>query len=477
MGIHSEQILHQRYSVGELIGKGQAKTFAGIRLADDTPVIIKELKFSEMDNWKAYDLFQREMNTLKNLNHRAFPKLLDYFEDKNGDDQWMYLVLERLPGQNLQQRMKAGWRPTQQEVKRLAIQALEALVHLHQLAPPLIHRDIKPSNLIWHEQQLYLIDFGAVQDMLRPEGSSTIVGTFGYMAPEQFSGRAVPASDLYGLGATLVHLLSGKSPGEMPQRELRLDFRPYVTCVERFAQWLERMLEPMIEYRFHSAQQALDILLNDEAIQRVSTTARNNKAPSADSRTLASLQSRPAPAGSKVERHQRDSELQLRIPAGGFGFSSLFLLGFNAFWLCFVAVWTVLALQGSIFFALFSIPFWAVGLGMLVFNVNTIFTRVDLQFSPQDIEVIKNYAGIFKSTQRYPLNHLASVQRNLSYKSNNVPHFALQMELGAKKVSLGTHLSRMEQQWLENEILVYAKRHLPLQQMEQILRLSESTTV
>ena len=150
------------------------------------------------------------------------------------------------------------------------------------------------------------------------------------------------------------------------------------------------------------------------------------------------------------------------------------MIGFNAFWLCFVAVWTTLALQGSILFALFSIPFWAVGLGMLAFNINTIFTRVELRFSPQHIEVVKNYAGVFKSTQHYPLNQLASIQRNLSFKSNNQPHFALQIELGAKKVSLGTHLSRMEHQWLENEILVYAKRHLPTQQVEQILRLSDA---
>lgn len=476
MGIDTGQLLYQRYSVGELIGKGQAKTFAGVRLADDVPVVIKELKFSEMDNWKVYELFQREMNTLKNLNHRAFPKLFDYFEDKNGDDQWMYLVLERLPGQNLQQSMRSGWRPTQQEVKRLAIQALEALAYLHQLAPPLIHRDIKPSNLIWHEQQLYLIDFGAVQDMLRPEGSSTIVGTFGYMAPEQFSGRAVPASDLYGLGATLVHLLSGKSPGEMPQLELRLDFRPYITCVERFSQWLERMLEPMIEYRFQSAQEALDSLLNDEAIQ---ATAKNlPREPHSEAvRSLASLRSHPAPAGAKAQTKIHGEQLQVLVPAGGFGFSSLFLIGFNAFWLCFVAVWTTFALQGSILFALFSIPFWAVGLGMLVFNINTIFTRVELHFSPQHIEVLKNYAGVFKSRENYPLSQLSSVQRHLSYKSNNVPHFALQIELGAKKISLGTQLSRMEQEWLENEILVYAKRHLPTRQMEQILRLSESTGV
>lgn len=471
MGIHTGQILHQRYSIEKLLGKGQAKTFAAVRLADDRPVIIKELKLSELDNWKAYDLFQRELKTLQNLHHRAFPELLDHFEEKAGEDLWMYLVLECLPGQNLQEAMQSGWRPNIQEVKNLAVQALDALAYLHQLAPPLIHRDIKPSNLIWHEQQLYLIDFGAVQDVMRPEGSSTIVGTFGYMAPEQFSGRAVPASDLYALGATLVHLLSGRNPGEMPQRELRLDFRDYVTCSESLCQWLEHMLEPMTEYRFQSATEAKNALLEDRFTprsQRQGTTARGN------SQRTGPLQSLPAPLGTKVQLTQAPQHLDIIVPPGMFNAASIFMLGFNAFWLSFVAFWTVMALQGSIFFALFSIPFWAVGLGMLAFNINTIFTRIELHFSPQHIRVFKNYAQLFKQEQHYPLSQLSAVQRALSYKNNNTPHFSLQLEIGSKKIGLGTHLSRAEQDWLKNEILLFSQKHLSSAQSEMLLRLSES---
>lgn len=474
MGIHTGQILHQRYSIGEHLGKGQANTFAAVRLADDSPVIIKELKLGEIENWKAYELFQRELSTLQNLDHRAFPRLLDHFEVKIGEAQGMYLVLERIPGRNLQEAMQAGWRPEAKEVKNLALQALDALIYLHGLAPPLIHRDIKPSNLIWHEQRLYLIDFGAVQDMMRPEGSSTIVGTFGYMAPEQFSGRAVPASDLYALGATLVHLLSGRSPGELPQRELRLDFRDYVSCSEPFLQWLEHMLEPLSEYRFKSAAEAKSALLEERLASESSRRHPQHTASSAR-RTTGPLPSLPIPLGTKIKITRDHQRLEIKIPPGLFKMANLFLIGFNAFWLCFVAVWTGLALQGSIFFALFSLPFWAVGLGMLAFNINNMFTRTELHFSPQHIHLLKNYAQVFKQEHHYPLSQLNAVQRQLSYKSNNTPHFNLQLEIGSKKIGLGSHLSRAEQDWLKNEILGFAQQHLSKPQSETLLRLSESS--
>ena len=71
----------------------------------------------------------------------------------------------------------------------------------------MLHRDIKPSNLILGEdEQVYLVDFGAVQDKVAPSCTTfTVVGTYGYTPMEQFGGRAVPASDLYALGATLIH--------------------------------------------------------------------------------------------------------------------------------------------------------------------------------------------------------------------------------------------------------------------------------
>ncbi len=469
MDIHTGQILHQRYEITEQLGQGMAKTYAATRLADEAQVVIKELKFSELENWKAYELFEREIKALESLKHHAFPELLDHFEIKEGQDTWMYLVLERLPGKNLQEAMKSGWRPDQNEVKQLAIKALEALIYLHHLSPPLVHRDIKPSNLIWHNQQLYLIDFGAVQDVMRPEGSSTIVGTFGYMAPEQFSGRAVPASDLYALGATLVHLLSGRAPAEIPQRELKLDFEDYVTCSHTFSRWLERMLEPVVERRFNRATEALEALQNPRAVSTPTTTA-----PVTSGAPRESLSSMSAPSGTRVVMRKQNDRLYIGVPAGGIRMGNAFLLLFNGFWLTFVTVWTALAIQGSLLFALFSIPFWAVGLGMLAFNMNNILANTTLKFTPTSVKITKSYLSAIYRDQQYDLDQLMAVQNHLSYKSNNTPHFAIQMEIGVKKVNFGLHLSRVEKEWIRNEILYYAQQHLPRDKSKKVIQLSES---
>ncbi|VEP15618.1 hypothetical protein H1P_3510007 [Hyella patelloides LEGE 07179] len=89
---------------------------------------------------------------------------------------------------------------------------------------------------------------------------STVVGTFGYMAPEQFQGRAVPATDLYSLGATLLFLLTHRSPAELPVERLKIVFSDRIQISEEFADWLEKILEPNLEDRFVSASQALNIL-------------------------------------------------------------------------------------------------------------------------------------------------------------------------------------------------------------------------
>ena len=89
--------------------------------------------------------------------------------------------------------------------------------------------------------KIWLVDFGAVRDVYRSAtiGGSTVAGTFGYMAPEQLHGVARPESDLYGLSATLITVLSGQSPADMPQRKLKTDFRSHVRVSRSFADWLE----------------------------------------------------------------------------------------------------------------------------------------------------------------------------------------------------------------------------------------------
>jgi len=96
------------------------------------------------------------------------------------------------------------------------------------------------------------VDFGAVQDTYQNTvtGGSTVVGTYGYMAPEQFRGQAVLSTDLYGLGTTLLFLLTQQSPADLPQRKLKIDFRSHVNISSDFADWLKKTIEPIMEDRF-----------------------------------------------------------------------------------------------------------------------------------------------------------------------------------------------------------------------------------
>lgn len=256
-------ILHERYHIDAILGQGSAViTYAATDNHEQQPVIIKELHFADLKIWKNYELFEREIKALRTLKHPRVPYLLDYFENSLAHGARLYLVSTRVPGITLAEKMQRGWRPSAAEIWQIADQVLEILTKM-QTPPGFIHRDIKPSNLVMDEQgQVYLIDFGAVHHYIRPEGTggSTVIGTFGYMAPEQFIGKAALGTDLYSLAMTLIHLLAGRSPAQMPQNELRPDFEPFLNCGPELLNWLNYLSEPALEKRCQSAQQARAIL-------------------------------------------------------------------------------------------------------------------------------------------------------------------------------------------------------------------------
>jgi len=257
-------IIAQRYCITDTLGQGGVGiTYAAEELKSGEQVALKVLSLRQMGDWKVLELFEREAKILAQLNHPAIPRYLDYFQVDTAEDRAFYIVQQLAEGKSLAELAKIGWRTNESGVRRIATQILEILVYLHSLKPPVVHRDIKPQNLIWsHNAKIFLVDFGAVQDTYRSTFAkgSTIIGTYGYMAPEQFLGKAVPVTDLYGLGATVLFLLTHRSPADLPQERLKISFRSRIQVSERFADWLEKMLEPDVEERFSSAKEALEVL-------------------------------------------------------------------------------------------------------------------------------------------------------------------------------------------------------------------------
>ncbi|XHX79313.1 MAG: serine/threonine protein kinase [Stenomitos frigidus ULC029] len=276
-------ILQDRYQLLQPLGRSAAgrQTWLAKDLSLEPPesIVVKLLVFSEMQGWQDLRLFEREAKVLQNLDYPRIPRYRDYFlvnQTAQSALCWWGLVQDYVPGTSLQELLEQGKRFSQQDVRRIAENVLQTLMYLHNLCPPVLHRDIKPSNLILDQaQQVWLVDFGAVQDQAALTGISfTVVGTVGYSPLEQFWGRAVAASDLYALGATLVHLLTGIAPVDLPQRDLKIQFSDRVTSNPSLISWLEKLVEPALERRFMSADEAYEALKQQMSSVPVSPAGR-----------------------------------------------------------------------------------------------------------------------------------------------------------------------------------------------------------
>jgi serine/threonine protein kinase len=263
-------VIGDRYRIVAPLGQGgMGTTYEAEDLTNYQRVAIKVLSLRQIKEWKVLELFEREARILANLEHPAIPKYLDYFPIDFPNNRRFYLVRELVRGESLADLVEKAWQANELEVKQIAVQVLDILNYLHQLTPPVIHRDIKPQNIIRRpDGQVFLVDFGAVQEVYRNTltRGGTFIGTLGYVPQEQFCGNVQPASDLYSLGATLLFLLTKRSPDELPVRRMKIDFRRYVQVLPEFGDWLEKMLEPAIEDRFQSAKDALEALQNHKKV-------------------------------------------------------------------------------------------------------------------------------------------------------------------------------------------------------------------
>lgn len=262
------KIIAERYRIlGKLGQGGVGITYAAVDLNSNRKVALKALSLRLATEWKKIELFEREAKTLSGLNHPGIPRYIDYFQVDTDQDRCFYIAQQLAPGKSLAQLIENGWKPNEAQVRHIADRLLEILAYLQWLLPPAIHRDIKPQNIILQKNgRVFLVDFGAVQNTYHHtvSGGSTVVGTYGYMAPEQFRGKAGLSTDLYGLGTTLLFLLTQKFPSDLPRQKQKIKFRDRVSISPEFADWLEKIIEPAIEDRFESAKDALSALRGEQ---------------------------------------------------------------------------------------------------------------------------------------------------------------------------------------------------------------------
>ncbi|MGB7440925.1 MAG: serine/threonine-protein kinase [Coleofasciculaceae cyanobacterium] len=251
------------FSVVRELGHNRAGgrvTYLAINLANRLPVVIKQFLFAKRDShWSDYEAIKREIQVLQGLNHPGIPSYLDSFETPTG----FCLVQEYKDAPSLAE--PRSFDPD--EIKKIAISLLNILIYLQNRLPPISHRDIKPENILVDDQlYVFLVDFGLAQIGESEFAMSSIAkGTVGFMAPEQLFNRQLSkASDLYGLGATLICLLTGTPSPEISNfidDDYRLNFKHLVPSLSlRWIEWLEKMVELKPKDRLPDAQTALEAL-------------------------------------------------------------------------------------------------------------------------------------------------------------------------------------------------------------------------
>jgi serine/threonine protein kinase len=220
--LRPQHLLCSRYSIVQKLAQGgQSAVYLATDLrAGNEPRAIKEMSQA---NLQPHELerakigIQREAEMLARLKHPAIARVFEQFTDDNK----YYLAMEFVPGKTLEDEMIDRGQPVRwEEAARWGAALAEVLTYLHNQRPAIIYRDLKPSNvMLCPNGSLKLIDFGIARWFTQTQSRDTAqLGTDGYAPVEQYASRSVPGSDLYALGASLYHLLTGRVPLSAPLR-------------------------------------------------------------------------------------------------------------------------------------------------------------------------------------------------------------------------------------------------------------------
>ncbi|MGB3692354.1 MAG: serine/threonine-protein kinase [Spirulinaceae cyanobacterium] len=239
---------------------GGRVTYLANQVATNVQVVIKQFQFAKLGaNWQEYETYEQELKMLRSLNHPSIPRYLDSFSTLQG----FCLVQEYIEAVPL--TISRNWTPD--GIRQLALSILDILIYLQQQQPCIIHRDLKPENiLIDEEEKVYLVDFGFARSGGGEVAVSSVVkGTLGFMPPEQlFNRQLTKSADLYGLGMTLICLLTGTNSaavGSLIDANYHTHFRHLVPSgANGWLNWLETLVEPNPQERFADAKTAKEAL-------------------------------------------------------------------------------------------------------------------------------------------------------------------------------------------------------------------------
>jgi serine/threonine protein kinase len=490
-------------------------TAACTTTAPGTDLVLKIIALADAPDWKALGLIENETAALKSMSHPAVPRYIDAFRMDEAGMAGFVLVMERMPGRSLAAVAESGRRFTEAEIEGMFAELLGILAYIHSLRPPIIHRDVNPKNIILRpDGSLALVDFSGVQDavLLAYRDTSTMIGTAGYAPLEQVSGRATVRSDLYAAAATAAFMVTRKHPSDLPVSGMRIDPGSLVELSPRLRHVLDCYLDPDEARRTLPPLEAAAILRGEAAVpgpaQAQAAIRASAVADPGSSRETASgfagvaerfaeriadsLETHMRAAGAGYEGYGAPDPVFGESPAGGnaparvkrppeglpsdsrvtlvsspelisvsipraglrspgFWFSS----GFAIFWLGFVAFWTfsALAMGAPIFFAMFSLPFWAVGIFLVRTLLKPALTTVKLDITREGGLVLEETFIGKPRVRSWPYADIGSCRvENAPISQNGKHERDVVIETGAKTIRFGRSLSERERKAIASTI-------------------------
>lgn len=256
-----------RYEILKEIGHGGMSTvFLAMDKNMNKQWAVKEIRRSGRDaNDEMYShSLQAEANMMKALDHGALPHIQDIIDQ----GETFCVIMDYIEGESLDKIINEYGAQPEQQVLEWSMQICDVLSYLHSQRPPIIYRDMKPGNVMLKpDGNIKIIDFGIAREYKQDMADTTVLGTRGYAPPEQYNGRTDPRSDIYALGMTMHHMLTGLDPRakEYEYHPVRY-WNPEIS--DGIEAIIERCVQPAAENRYQSCADLMYDLQHPELVTK-----------------------------------------------------------------------------------------------------------------------------------------------------------------------------------------------------------------